>query len=164
MQFGSRRYARSATAPASGGTMHTWMSLTVGTLLVASFPYWLPTAILALRARIFIRINGEEGVAIPGKLVDAAHFKQVYSHPAANGRSRGAALSDLFWYWLSPGPEMHQEHIESGPKYEEVERTTRRILGISRKAAEELTTRCVSHALSKHSVCEAKLVRLRYVI
>jgi len=144
--------------------MHTWIGLSVALLVVASLPYWLPTTILTLRARIFTRINGEEGIAIPGKLVDAAHFKQVYSHPAANGRSRGAALSDLFWYWLSPGPEMHQEHIENGARYEEVERTTRRILGISRKAAEELTTRCVSRVLNNQDVKKAKLVRLRDLV
>jgi len=145
--------------------MHTWMiGLSAGLLVVASLPHWLPTTILALRARIFTGINGEEGIAIPGTLVDAAHFKQVYSHPGANGRSRGAALSDLFWYWLSPGPEMHQEHIENGAKYEEVERTTRRILGISRKAAEELTTRCVSRVLSNQDMRKAKLVRLRDLI
>src|ERR1700680_2831927 len=114
MQFRSRPYPWPVAIPASGGTVHTWIGLSVGLLVAASLPYWLPTTILALRARIFTRINGEEGIAIPGKLVDAAHFKQVYSHAAANGRSRGAALSDLFWYWLSPGPEMHQEHIESG--------------------------------------------------
>src|ERR1700674_3994925 len=111
-------------------------------LSVASLPYWLPAAIVALRMRIFTRINGEEGIPIPGTLVDAAHFKQVYSHPAANGRSRGAALSDLFWYWLSPGPEMHQEHLEPGEKYEEVARTTGHMLAIPMKTAEELTTRC----------------------
>jgi hypothetical protein len=144
--------------------MHAWINLSVGLLVVVSLPYWLPTAILTLRASIFTRINGEEGIAIPGDLVDAAHFKQVYSHPAANGRSRGAALSDLFWYWLSPGPEMHQEHIENGARYEEVERTTRRILGISRKAAEELTTRCVSRVLVHQGVKHAKLVRLRDLI
>jgi hypothetical protein len=144
--------------------MHTWISLSVGMVLVASLPYWLPLAILALRARIFTRINGEEGIAIPDKLVDSAHFKQVYSHPAANGRSRGAALSDLFWYWLSPGPEMHQEHIENGPRYEEVERTTRRILGISRKAAEDLTARCFSRVLGQQGIQRAKLVRLRDLI
>ncbi len=144
--------------------MHAWIGLSVGLPIVVSLPHWLPTTILALRARIFTRINGEEGIAIPGKIVDAAHFKQVYSHPAANGRSRGAALSDLFWYWLSPGPEMHQEHIENGPRYEEVERTTRRILGISRKAAEDLTTRCVSRVLSNQGMKQAKLVRLRDLI
>jgi len=144
--------------------MRTWTSLSVALLVAASLPYWLPKAILALRARIFTRINGEEGIAIPGTLVDAAHFKQVYSHPAANGRSRGAALSDLFWYWLSPGPEMHQEHIENGAKYEQVERTTRRILGISKKTAEELTIRCVSRVLSNQDTQPAKLVRLRDLI
>jgi hypothetical protein len=144
--------------------MHTWISLSVALLVVVNLPYWLPTSILALRSRIFTRINGEEGLAIPGKLVDAAHFKQVYSHPAANGRSRGAALSDLFWYWLSPGPEMHQEHIENGARYEQVERTTRRILGISKKAAEALTTCCVSRVLDDYGVQKAKLIRLRDLI
>src|SRR4029077_13748634 len=157
-------YTGPAAIPASGGTMHAWIGLSVALLVVASLPYWLPTTILAVRARIFTRINGEEGIAIPGKLVDAAHFKQVYSHAAANGRSRGAGLSDLFWYWLSPGPEMHQEHIENGARYEEVERTTRRILGISRKAAEELTTRCVSRVLNNPAVKKAKLVRLRDLV
>ena len=144
--------------------MHAWMILSAGLLVVLSLPYWLPTMIQALRARIFTRINGDEGIAIPGKLVDAAHFKCVYSHPAANGRSRGAALSDLFWYWLSPGPELHQEHIENGPRYQEVERTTRRILGISRKAAEELTTRCFERVVSNHDLQPSKLVRLRDLI
>ena len=141
--------------------MHSWTILTGGLLVVAILPYWLPNAILALRERIFTAINGEEGIAIPGRLVDAAHFKQVYSHPAANGRSRGAALSDLFWYWLSPGPEMHQEHIENGARYAQVERTTRRILGISKKAAEELTARCVSRVLDDEDMQPAKVVRLR---
>jgi cytochrome P450 len=144
--------------------MHISISLSVGLLVVASLPYWLPTMILALRARIFTRINGEEGIAIPGKRVDANQFMRVYSHPAANGRSRGAALSDLFWYWLSPGPEMHQEHIENGAKYERVERTTRRILAISKKSAEELTARCVSRVLGHLEKQPATLVRLRDLI
>src|SRR4029077_7109291 len=58
----------------------------------------------------------------------------------------------------------HQEHIENGARYEEVERTTRRILGISRKAAEELTTRCVSRVLNNQDVKKAKVVRLRDLI
>jgi hypothetical protein len=88
-----------------------------GTLALASLPYWLPDAVVALRMRIFTLVNGDEGIAIPGRTVDAAHFHVVYAHPAANGRSRGAALSDLFWYWLSPGPELHQEHLEPGRRY-----------------------------------------------
>ena len=99
-----------------------------GTLALASLPYWLPDAVVALRMRIFTLMNGDEAVAIPGRVVDAAHFEEVYAHPAANGRSRGAALSDLFWYWLSPGPELHQEHLEPGRRYDEVALTTRRLL------------------------------------
>ena len=137
------------------------VSLSAGLLLLASLPYWLPSSVLALRIRIFTRINGDEGMEIPGKLVDAAGFKQVYSHPAANGRSRGAALSDLFWYWLSPGPEIHQEHVEPGGRYEEIARTTRRILSVPKKAAEELTAICVARVLSGPAVQNAKWVRLR---
>jgi len=105
------------------------VSLIAGVLLLASFPFWIPRLVIGLRMNIFTRINGEEGIAIPGKIADASHFRQIYSHPAAEGRSRGAALSDLFWYWLSPGPEIHQEHLEPGAKYEEVARTTRRMDG-----------------------------------
>ena len=143
--------------------MHVYASVSLAVLFVAGLPYWLPQAIQLLRARIFTRINGEEGIAIPGPLVAAAHFKQIYSHPAANGRSRGAALSDLFWYWLSPGPEMHQEHIENGARYDEVERTTRKILGISRRAAEELASRCVAQQFNRYTR-QTQLVRLRDLI
>jgi len=94
--------------------MLTIAATAMAALAVASLPHWLPSALLALRERIFTMSNGSAGLAIPGELVDASRFKQVYSHPAACGRSRGAALSDLFWYWLSPGPEFHQEHIELG--------------------------------------------------
>jgi len=130
-------------------------------LVIAGLPYWLPAAIVALRMRIFTRINGEEGIPIPGKMVDAARLKQVYSHPAANGRSRGAALSDLFWYWLSPGPEMHQEHLEAGEKYQEVARTTGRMLAVPMKAAEDLTTCCAARVLGERNLVSPKLVRLR---
>jgi hypothetical protein len=111
--------------------------------------------------RIFTRVNGEEGVGIPGELVDASLFKQVYSHPAADGRSRGAALSDLFWYWLSPGPEMHQEHLEPGEKYEEVARTTRRILALSKREAEELAAQCAVRVIDSLEIRRVSLVRLR---
>src|SRR5262249_39837606 len=103
-----------------------------------------------LRVRIFNWINGPEGVVIPSKLLDAAQFKRLYSNPAANGRSKGAALSDLSWYWLSPGAELHQEHLEPGENYEEVARTTRRILGsITKKSAEELVATCVTRAMDR---------------
>jgi len=54
------------------------------------------------------------------------------------GRSKGAALSDLFWYWLSPGAEMHPEHLELGERYQQIARFTRKILAVSKKDIEEL--------------------------
>ncbi len=140
------------------------LSLAAGALLAMSLPYWLPPAIVRLRMRIFTRVNGEEGIPIPGPLVDASRFKQVYSHSAANGRSRGAALSDLFWYWLSPGPEVHQEHLEPGKRYEEVARSTRRILALSKTEAEDLASRCVTRVLDQQDFRSANLVRLRDVM
>jgi Cytochrome P450 len=135
----------------------------IGCLLtVASLPYWLPPAIVRLRMRLFAHVNGDEGIPVPGDLVGAAHFKELYSHPAANGRSRGAALSDLFWYWLSPGAEIHQEHLEPGERYEEVAGTTRRILGMSRAEAETLAARCSARVLGEAGAARgARLVRLR---
>ncbi|MCG7208951.1 cytochrome P450 [Streptomyces arenae] len=133
----------------------------VGCVLVLSLPYWLPRTVVALRVRIFARVNGEEGIAAPGREIPAEEFKQVYGHPAAAGRSRGAALSDLFWYWLSPGPEVHQEHLEPGPRYDDVARTTRRILaGPSRAEWTELVGRCTRHVLDEHEPATHQ-VRLR---
>lgn len=143
------------------GTALTVGSLVAGSALVASLPYWLPQAIVRLRMRIFTRINGEEGIPIPGPLIDASHLKQIYSHPAADGRSRGAALSDLFWYWLSPGPEIHQEHIEAGDRYDEVARSTRTILAVPRGRAEALTKLSVNRVMKHLHVGRLTLVRLR---
>src|SRR5262249_37676964 len=160
MRLSRRHHPRSLARGPKGSAMMilVWAA---AVLVVVSLPYWLPSAILRLRVRIFTRINGEEGMAIPGKLVDPSRFKQIYSHPAADGRSRGAALSDLFWYWLAPGPEIHQEHIEPGDRYEQVARTTRRILSISRRAARELCTQCVRRTLHRADITRTTLVRLR---
>jgi hypothetical protein len=119
---------------------------------------WLPARVVALRMRIFALVNGQDVVTIPGPEVGAADFKRVYADPAANGRSRGAALSDLFWYWLSPGPEVHQEHLEAGPRYDEVAKCTRHILVKSKKDSEELTRRVARHVLAG---VRPGLVRLR---
>ena len=132
-----------------------------GGLALLGLPYWLPRAVVRLRVHIFTRINGAEGIAIPGELVDAAHFKQVYADPAASGRSRGAALSDLFWYWLSPGAEIHQEHLEPGPRYDEVARTTRRILALPQPEAERLAARCTARVLDELDIRRTTAVRLR---
>ncbi|WP_460342806.1 cytochrome P450 [Actinoallomurus acanthiterrae] len=115
--------------------------------LVLSLPYWLPGRVVALRVWIFARVNGDEAITVPGPLVDVSRFRQVYADPAANGRSKGAALSDLFWYWLAPGPHIHQEHLEPGPRYEEVARTTRAFLSMPTARAEELTAQCVERGL-----------------
>lgn len=135
--------------------------LLVCAAFLASLPYWLPPAVVGLRMRIFTWINGAEGLAIPGKIVDLSRFKEIYANPASNGRSRGAALSDLFWYWLSPGPEMHQEHLEPSDRYEEVAQTTRRILALPKEVAAESITRSVARILDEERIGSAKLVRLR---
>jgi Cytochrome P450 len=131
-----------------------------GLAMIVTLPYWLPGCILSLRMRIFTRINGDAGITIPGELVDASRFDEVYSHPAANGRSRGASLSDLFWYWLSPGAEIHQEHIEPGELYDQVAGATRRILAVPKKAAETLAAECTARALNVE-IQAPRVVRLR---
>ncbi|TDD86983.1 cytochrome P450 [Actinomadura darangshiensis] len=128
--------------------------------VLVSLPWWLPGRVVALRGWLFARINGDEGIAVPGDLVGVEHFRDVYSHPAAGGRSRGAALSDLFWYWLSPGAHVHQEHLEAGERYDEVARTTRRFLAVPRSDVEELTRRCVAQVMREEAT-GVRLVRLR---
>ena len=54
-----------------------WLGVVAGVAFVISVPYWLPRSVIALRMRIFTGINGEEGIPIPGALVDASHFKPV---------------------------------------------------------------------------------------
>lgn len=120
----------------------------VGAGAVASSPLWLPQQVLRLRNWVFARVNGEEGVTVPGPLVPASEFKTLYGSPAADGRSRGAGLSDLFWYWLSPGPQVHQEHLEPGPRYDEVARASRQILtSLSKDEWTALVTRCTDRVL-----------------
>ncbi|PZG47555.1 cytochrome P450 [Spongiactinospora gelatinilytica] len=126
---------------------------------ILSLPYWLPRAVVALRVRIFTAVNGRQGVPIPGDVVPVSRFREVYSHPAADGRSRGAALSDLFWYWLAPGSHVHQEHLEPGERYDEVARTTRGIMSMPTAEAEELAARCVARAVAR--LRRPSTVRLR---
>jgi len=134
--------------------------------LLATLPYWLPRLVIRLRLRIFAAVNGDEGIAIPGPLVPVARFREVYSHPAARGRSKGAGLSDLFWYWLAPGPEVHQEHLESGDRYTDVARATRQILARPRRDVEDLAARCAGRVLDELAAAAGtgKLIRLREVM
>ncbi|MEU8661037.1 cytochrome P450 [Actinoplanes philippinensis] len=118
-------------------------------------------AVVRLREWIFQRVNGTEGIPIPGPLIGAEHFEQVYSHPAADGRSRGAGLSDLFWYWLAPGPQMHQEHLEPGDRYQTVARTTRRVLAVPHARSDELATAATRRILDRLPAERTSLVRLR---
>lgn len=135
--------------------------VTAALALLVSLPFWLPPAVVALRVRIFAMVNGDDAITIPGRLVGADQLKRVYADPAANGRSRGAALSDLFWYWLAPGPQVHQEHLEPGQRYAEVSATTRRMLHISHDRAAGLAARCAASVLDEVDVRNARLVRLR---
>jgi hypothetical protein len=49
--------------------MHAWMvGISAGLLVVASLPYWLPTTILALRARIFTGI-----ALLIARILDSVH-------------------------------------------------------------------------------------------
>jgi hypothetical protein len=121
----------------------------------------LPQAVVALRMRVFTWVNGDEGIPVPGPLVDTDRFVEVYSDPAANGRSRGAALSDLFWYWLAPGPHVHQEHLEAGERYDEVARTTRHFLARPRSELTALTERCARRVLDELGTKDLRVVRLR---
>ena len=125
-------------------------------LLLAGLPFWLPRAVVALRNRIFTWVNGPEGVR-----VEPAKFLAVYRNPAADGRSRGAALSDLFWYWLAPGPHAHQEHIEPGERYTEVARATRRILAAGHQDASRLAAACAARVLDELGDRPVTAVRLR---
>jgi Cytochrome P450 len=135
--------------------------IVAGVLVVASLPYWLPAAVVALRMRTFARLDGDRGVPVPGDLVPVSEFRRVYEHPAAAGRSRGAALSDLFWYWLAPGPHVHQEHIEAGPRYEEVARTTRQILAAGHARMRPLVAECAARVLDEIGGRAPRTVRLR---
>jgi hypothetical protein len=128
--------------------------------VVASLPFWLPRVVVALRMWVFARVNGSEAIAIPGELVDESRFLELYSDPAASGRSDGAGLSDLFWYWLSPGAEVHQEHLEPGPRYDQVAHCTRRILTMPSRVADDLAVESLRAALPPTT----GLVRLRDLV
>lgn len=127
-----------------------WPLVVVAVLaVVVSLPYWLPGRVIALRTLIFARVNGDEGIPVPGRRVGLDRFRELYANPVSDGRSRGAALSNLFWYWLAPGPQVHQEHLEPGPRYDEAARTTRQILVRTKEESERLTLRVARKVLDE---------------
>ncbi|SDU76602.1 cytochrome P450 family protein [Jiangella alkaliphila] len=138
----------------------------VALVAVASLPYWLPHLVVALRMWVFARINGPDGIQVPGELIDESRFLEIYSHPAVNGRSHGAGLSDLFWYWLSPGAEVHQEHLEPGPVYDEVAHCTRRILTMPTAEADRLAVQSLHATLhtTLGAPARSQVVRLRDLV
>ncbi|MEI5102557.1 cytochrome P450 [Streptomyces sp. PmtG] len=116
---------------------------------------------IALRTRLFARLGGDEGLTVPGEHIGADRFAELYAHPAARGRSKGAALSDLFWYWLAPGADVHQEHLEPGPRYDEVARTTLAVLAGPAADLSRAAARCASAVLDERLTGRAGFVRLR---
>ncbi|NED14262.1 cytochrome P450 [Streptomyces sp. SID9124] len=123
--------------------------------------WWLPRAVVALRVRIFEQVNGDRVVTLPNAAHGPEVFERVYAHPHANGRSEGAGLSDLFWYWLAPGPEVHQEHLEPGRRYEDVAATTRRIVAGNSADLSAAAARAVAEVLDALPDDRISLVRLR---
>ncbi|MFC5056075.1 cytochrome P450 [Saccharothrix xinjiangensis] len=129
--------------------------------VVLTAPRWLPARVVALRVKVFEKVNGDDAITFPNARVGPDRFLEVYAHPAANGRSRGAGLSDLFWYWLAPGPEVHQEHLEAGPRYDDVARTTRALLSGPGDALSEAAARCAGRVLDELVTGRVTAVRLR---
>ncbi|PSL55928.1 cytochrome P450 [Saccharothrix carnea] len=138
-----------------------WLTGLLAAAVVLTAPRWLPARVVALRAKMFEKVNGDNAITFPNAVVGPDRFQEVYGHPAANGRSRGAGLSDLFWYWLSPGPEVHQEHLEAGPRYDDVARTTRALLAGPGDELSALAARCAGRVLDERVTGRVTLVRLR---
>jgi hypothetical protein len=138
-----------------------WVTGLLAAAVVLTAPRWLPARVVALRAKVFEKVNGDDAITFPNAEVGPDRFRELYGHPAADGRSRGAGLSDLFWYWLSPGPEVHQEHLEAGPRYDDVARTTRALLSGSGDVLSEAATRCTAEVLDEVVTGPVTLVRLR---
>ncbi|WP_320772933.1 cytochrome P450 [Streptomyces sp. CRN 30] len=126
--------------------------------------WWLPRGVVALRGRIFEKVNGDRTLTLPNSAYGPEVFERVYAHPAANGRSAGAGLSDLFWYWLSPGPEVHQEHLEPGERYEDVAAATRRMLAGNSAELSAAAARAVARVLDTVPDTRISLVRLRDLV
>ena len=87
---------------------------------------------------------------LPNDTVGIEQYKALYAHPHARLRSKQntVGLSDLFWYFLCPGPDIHQEHVESGTAlYNAVAETTKVLLNVPTERLE------VSGATLPHDLC-----------
>ena len=143
-------------------------SLTVLLCLAAAYALCvvLPTYIVNLRMWLFTRVNGDDGIQLPNDSlgVDGKEFKRLYSHRAARLRSKqqGVGLSDLFWYFLSPGAHIHQEHVETAdPRYALVSSLTRKLCAMSADKLAALGSKHAEELLSADSVGDRTLTRLR---
>jgi len=114
-------------------------------LVFMSLPFWLPSLFIWLRELVFTKINGEKSIHLPNEQLDDKCFRSLYENPHLRGKSQGAALSDLFWYWLSPGAYIHQEHLEDGEDYEKLAGFTKEKLAIPRAKIEKMITQCFEH-------------------
>jgi hypothetical protein len=115
-------------------------------LLCLAYP--IQTLVIKVRNYAFLKMNRKV-------------FKQVYKNPCAHMRSRGAGLADLFWYFLSPGPHMHQETMDEGSLYDNISVLTRQILAKPADAFRNLITKHTQHYVDQQATQSQELIRLR---
>jgi hypothetical protein len=118
-----------------------YLVTTVLLLALVSFPHWFTAIVIAIRMRAFTKLNSDHGVEFPNADVEGRDMLKLYSNENARGRSLGAELSDLFWYFLCPGPELHQEQVENGLMYDVLSDATAKLLGSPASVLEEVGAR-----------------------
>lgn len=121
------------------------ITLSIILFFLFMFFYLLPKIFIALRFFIFTHINRGKSIQIPTRIWKTKYFKKLYMHPSVRGKSHGAELSDLFWYFLSPGAHMHQEHLEEGARYEKLAAYSKSKLNLSKQRTEALLKKCTLH-------------------
>lgn len=125
----------------------TWLLILLS--LVGSLPVWLPGRVTALRNWLFSRIDGAACVTLPNAKIDADEAMAIYRHAHAGGKAAGSYLSDLFWYWLTPGPHLHQENMEPGVRYDLSKRTTRKLLALKPNLLFNLAGKHLDHHVAR---------------
>jgi len=100
-----------------------------------------------------------EGLQVPNAEINSKGFRALYKSRAARGRSEGAGLSDLFWYFLSPGPEIHPEQVEDGYKYDQLNLISQRVLTVERNVLDGMLSKYAQRRID--SVSGLQVVRLR---